>query len=279
MAVEGTVVEVKRGEPVPAHVAVGDVVVVQPDHGGPKFGMPHAEVTVSALSSEWPFPMCCSCVLPDRCTRDQGLCCYACWCSVCAHAEVADQNGVHGLLRQKEWYKQCGIITLAYLLAGWFCMPCFAMLWAPCIMTAYGTQVRDGVKRKYGLPDDECCGPTFTTYLPGYISILPCVPIIFPKQEQCAAYQMLYFMRYTQKGPAPECPCYKYVCVHCSPPVDGAEEDKYQRISQNMGKTLREADQHILEDLSDNLHKDVAEGDPFKNQNTKDETVTTTQPT
>ena len=46
-----------------------------------------------------------------------------------------------------------------------------------------------------------------------------------------------------------------------------------------MGKTLREADQHILEDLSDNLHKDVAEGDPFKNQNTKDETVTTTQPT
>ena len=60
MAVEGTVVEVKRGEPVPAHVAVGDVVVVQPDHGGPKFGMPHAEVTVSALSSEWPFPMCCS---------------------------------------------------------------------------------------------------------------------------------------------------------------------------------------------------------------------------
>ena len=60
MAVEGAVVEVKRGEPVPAHVAVGDVVVVQPDHGGPKFGMPHAEVTVSALSSEWPLPMCCS---------------------------------------------------------------------------------------------------------------------------------------------------------------------------------------------------------------------------
>ena len=279
MAVEGTVVEVKRGEPVPAHVAVGDVVVVQPDHGGPKFGMPHAEVTVSALSSEWPFPMCYSCVLPDRCTLDQGLCCYACWCSVCAHAEVAEQNGIRGLCRQKEWYKQCTIIVSAYLLSGYFIMPLISWLFVPCIMLAYGTQVRDGVKRKWGLPDDECCGPTFTTYLPGYISILPCVPIIFPKQEQCAAYQMLYFMRYTQKGPAPECPCYKYVCVHCSPPVDGAEEDKYQRISQNMGKTLREADQHILEDLSDNLHKDVAEGDPFKNQNTKDETVTTTQPT
>ena len=150
MAVEGKVVEVKRGEPVPAHVAVGDVVVVQPDHGGPKFGMPHAEVTVSSLSSEWPFPMCCSCVLPDRCTLDQGLCCYACWCSVCAHAEVAEQNGIRGLCRQKEWYKQCGIIVGVYLLAGWFCMPCFAMLWAPCIMTAYGTQVRDGVKRKCG---------------------------------------------------------------------------------------------------------------------------------
>ena len=281
MAVEGTVVEVKRGEPVPAHVAVGDVVVVQPDHGGPKFGMPHAEVTVSALSSEWPFPMCCSCVLPDRCTLDQGLCCYACWCAVCAHAEVAEQNGIRGLCRQKEWYKQCGIITGVYLLAGYFIMPICAiptMLVVPWIMTAYGTQVRDGVKRKWGLPDDECCGPTCTTYLPGYIGIFYCVPILFPNQDQCAAYQMLYFMK-KQGATAPVCPCYKHVCVHCSPPVDGAEEDKYQRISQNMGKTLREADQHILEDLSDNLHKDVAEGDPFKNQNTKDETVTTTQPT
>ena len=278
MAVEGTVVEVKRGEPVPAHVAVGDVVVVQPDHGGPKFGMPHAEVTVSALSSEWPFPMCYSCVLPDRCTLDQGLCCYACCCTVCAHAEVADQNGIHGLLRQKEWYKQCTVILCASILPYYLCACTLPFIWAPCIMLAYGTQVRDGVKRKWGLPDDECCGPTWTTYLPAYISLYYC-PILFPNQATCAAYQMLYFMRYTQKGPAPECPCYKYVCVHCSPPVDGAEEDKYQRISQNMGKTLREADQHILEDLSDNLHKDVAEGDPFKNQNTKDETVTTTQPT
>ena len=274
MAVEGKVVEVKRGEPVPAHVAVGDVVVVQPDHGGPKFGMPHAEVTVSSLSSEWPFPMCYSCVLPDRCTLDQGLCCYACCCTVCAHAEVADQNGVHGLLRQKEWYKQCTVILCASILPYYLCACTLPFIWAPCIMLAYGTQVRDGVKRKWGLPDDECCGPTWTTYLPAYISLYYC-PILFPNQATCAAYQMLYFMK-KQGAPAPECPCYKYVCVHCSPPVDGAEEDKYQRISQNMGKTLREADQHILEDLSDNLHKDVAEGDPFKNQNTKDETVTTT---
>ena len=118
MAVEGEVVvvksvEVKRGEPVPAHVVVGDVVVVQPDHGGPKFGMPHAEVTVSALSSEWPFPMCLSCLLPDRCTRDQGLCCYACWCVYCAHAEVAEQNDIRGLLGQKEWYKQCCAVCCA----------------------------------------------------------------------------------------------------------------------------------------------------------------------
>jgi len=278
MAVEGKVVEVKRGEPVPAHVAVGDVVVVQPDHGGPKFGMPHAEVTVSALSSEWPFPMCYSCVLPDRCTLDQGLCCYACCCTVCAHAEVADQNGVHGLLRQKEWYKQCTVILCASILPYYLCACTLPFIWAPCIMLAYGTQVRDGVKRKWGLPDDECCGPTWTTYLPVYISLYYC-PILFPNQASCAAYQMLYFMK-KQGAPAPECPCYKHVCVHCSPPVDGAEEDKYQRISRNMGETLREADQHILEDLTDNLHKDVAEGDPFKNQNTKDgDTVTTTQPT
>ena len=220
-------------------------------------------------------------MLPDRCTLDQGLCCYACWCAVCAHAEVAEQNGIRGLCRQKEWYKQCGIITGVYLLAGYFIMPICAiptMLVVPWIMTAYGTQVRDGVKRKWGLPDDECCGPTCTTYLPGYIGILYCVPILFPNQDQCAAYQMLYFMK-KQGATAPVCPCYKHVCVHCSPPVDGAEEDKYQRISRNMGETLREADQHILEDLTDNLHKDVAEGDPFKNQNTKDETVTTTQPT
>ena len=227
MAVEGTVVEVKRGEPVPAHVAVGDVVVVQPDHGGPKFGMPHAEVTVSSLSSEWPFPMCYSCVLPDRCTLDQGLCCYACCCTVCAHAEVADQNGVHGLLRQKEWYKQCTVILCASILPYYLCACTLPFIWAPCIMLAYGTQVRDGVKRKWGLPDDECCGPTWTTYLPVYISLYYC-PILFPNQASCAAYQMLYFMK-KQGAPAPECPCYKHVCVHCSPPVDGAAADKYQR--------------------------------------------------
>ena len=274
MAVEGTVVEVKRGEPVPAHVAVGDVVVVQPDHGGPKFGMPHAEVTVSALSSEWPFPMCCSCVLPDRCTLDQGLCCYACWCAVCAHAEVAEQNGIRGLCRQKEWYKQCSIIVGVYLLAGAFITPLISMIFVPWIMTAYGTQVRDGVKRKWGLPDDECCGPTCSTYLPGYIGIATCVPILFPNQDQCAAYQMLYFMK-KQGAQAPVCPCYKHVCVHCSPPVAGAEEDEYQRISRQVGKTLRSADHHILEDLTDNLHHDVQDGSPFA----KDDAVTTTQPT
>ena len=279
MAVEGTVVEVKRGEPVPAHVAVGDVVVVQPDHGGPKFGMPHAEVTVSALSSEWPFPMCYSCVLPDRCTLDQGLCCYACLCSVCAHAEVAEQNGIRGLCRQKEWYKQCGIIVGVYLLAGAFIMPIISWLFVPWIMTAYGTQVRDGVKRKWGLPDDECCGPTCSTYLPGYIGIFYCVPILFPNQDQCAAYQMLYFMK-KQGAPAPVCPCYKHVCVHCSPPVDGAAADKYQREVLKIGSNLRDMDDHGLEHVVDGLHNDAQKGDLFKNQNTiDDETVTTTQPT
>ena len=278
MAVEGKVVEVKRGEPVPAHVAVGDVVVVQPDHGGPKFGMPHAEVTVSALSSEWPFPMCYSCVLPDRCTLDQGLCCYACCCTVCAHAEVAEENGVHGLLRQKEWYKQCTVILCASILPYYLCACTLPFIWAPCIMLAYGTQVRDGVKRKWGLPDDECCGPTWTTYLPAYISLYYC-PILFPNQASCAAYQMLYFMK-KQGAPAPECPCYKQVCVHCSPPVDGAAADKYQREVLKIGSNLRNLDDHTMEHITDNVHGDAQKGDLFKNQNTKDgETVTTTQPT
>ena len=278
MAVEGKVVEVKRGEPVPAHVAVGDVVVVQPDHGGPKFGMPHAEVTVSALSSEWPFPMCYSCVLPDRCTLDQGLCCYACCCTVCAHAEVAEENGVHGLLRQKEWYKQCTVILCASILPYYLCACTLPFIWAPCIMLAYGTQVRDGVKRKWGLPDDECCGPTWTTYLPVYISLYYC-PILFPNQASCAAYQMLYFMK-KQGAPAPECPCYKHVCVHCSPPVDGAAADKYQREVLRIGSNLRDVDDHGLEHVVDGLHNDAQKGDLFKNQNTiDDETVTTTQPT
>ena len=183
MAVEGEVVEVKRGT-----------------------CMPRAEVTVSALSSDWPFPMCLSCVLPDRCTRDQGLCCYACWCALCAHAEVAEQNGIRGPLFQKQWCLQCSVLLCANLLPWVFCSPCCSCVWAPCIMTAYGTQVRRAVKRKHGLPDDECCGPTCSTYLPAYLS-LRCVPILFPNQTQCAAYQMLYFMRYTQKGPAPECRC------------------------------------------------------------------------
>ena len=128
---------------------------------------------------------------------------------------------------------------------------------------------------------------------------------------------MLYFMRYTQKGPAqcrclranqkvhgaftaratagvvagndreelsgaPDTPvdfhaghCYKHVCVHCSPPAAGAEEDKYQRVSRQVGRTLRSADHHILEDLTDNLHHDVQDGSPFA----KDDAVTTTQPT
>ncbi len=217
-------------------------------------------------------------MLPDRCTLDQGLCCYACCCTVCAHAEVADENGVHGLLRQKEWYKQCTVILCASILPYYLCACTLPFIWAPCIMLAYGTQVRDGVKRKWGLPDDECCGPTWTTYLPVYISLYYC-PILFPNQATCAAYQMLYFMK-KQGAPAPECPCYKHVCVHCSPPVDGAAADKYQREVLKIGSNLRNMDDHSMENIADNVHGDAQKGDLFKNQNTKDgETVTTTQPT
>ena len=278
MAVEGTVVEVKRGAPVPAHVAVGDVVVVQPDHGGPKFGMPHAEVTVSALSSEWPFPMCYSCVLPNRCTLDQGLCCYACCCTVCAHAEVAEENGVHGLLRQKEWYKQCTVILCASILPYYLCACTLPFIWAPCIMLAYGTQVRDGVKRKWGLPDDECCGPTWTTYLPVYISLYYC-PILFPNQASCAAYQMLYFMK--KQGARPRSARATSTSASTARPRSTAR----RRINTNgrsskIGSNLRNMDDHSMENIADNVHGDAQKGDLFKNQNTKDgETVTTTQPT
>ena len=49
---------VPPGQPVPGHVAVGHVISVQPNSHPivPSFGMPHAEVTVAALKSEWPFP-------------------------------------------------------------------------------------------------------------------------------------------------------------------------------------------------------------------------------
>ena len=128
-------------------------------------------------------------------------------------------------------------------------------------MTAYGTQVRDGVKRK-------CRRPARRRGLrhhhpvhvpPAYFGFY-CVPIIFPNHTQCAAYQMLYFMRYTRKGPAPECPCYKYCCVHCSPPAAGAEEDKYQRVTRKVGKTLRGADHHAMEELSDKHHRRPGRG-------------------
>ena len=83
-----------------------------------------------------------------------------------------------------------------------------------------------------------------------------------------------------QGAPAPECPCYKYVCVHCSPPVDGAAADKYQREVLKLGSNLRGMDDHAMEHIADDLHGDAQKGDLLKNQNTKDgETVTTTQPT
>ena len=80
--------------------------------------------------------------------------------------EVAEQNGIRGLLFQKQWCLQCTVILCANLLAWVFCSPCCSCIWAPCIMTAYGTQVRRAVKRKHGLPDDECCGPTCSTCPP-----------------------------------------------------------------------------------------------------------------
>ena len=214
---------VPPGQPVPGHVAVGHVISVQPNSHPivPSFGMPHAEVKVAALKSEWPFPMPCSCCMPNVCSKDQGLCCYACCCTVCAHAEIAEMNDIEGLFKQKEWWKQtavvcslwCCIYTVGEVALG------LGLCFAPCLCTAYYTQIRDGVKHKYGLPNDEFCGSyTYTTYLP-YIcgSCCCCLPIC-PNCNSCAAYQMAYFMKYNAPVKKEfKSPCYTLLCSICSP--------------------------------------------------------------
>ena len=78
------------------------MVRVQPNHGrggraaAKAFGMPHAEVSVRSLKSEWPFPIGCSILPTAYCWKDCGLCCYAVSCPLCAHAELAVQNDIKG---------------------------------------------------------------------------------------------------------------------------------------------------------------------------------------
>ena len=80
------------------------MVRVQPNHGrggraaAKAFGMPHAEVSVRSLKSEWPFPIGCSILPTAYCWKDCGLCCYAVSCPLCVHAEVAVQNDIKGFL-------------------------------------------------------------------------------------------------------------------------------------------------------------------------------------
>ena len=153
--------------------------------------------------------------------------------------------------------------------------PVLAWLWAPCIMTAYGTQVRDGVKRKYGLPDDEVCGTTTCPRTSPPTSVSTRADHL-PESHAVRRLQM-YFMRYTRKGPAPSA----RATVLLRPLLAAGRRrggDKYQRVTRKVGKTLREADHHAMEDLTTTFIT-TSDGDPFKNQNTKDDAVTTAQPT
>ena len=130
-------------------------------------------------------------------------------------------NDIEGLFKQKEWWKQtavvcslwCCIYTVGEVALG------LGLCFAPCLCTAYYTQIRDGVKHKYGLPNDEFCGSyTYTTYLP-YIcgSCCCCLPIC-PNCNSCAAYQMAYFMKYNAPVKKEfKSPCYTLICSICSP--------------------------------------------------------------
>ena len=151
----------------------------------------------------------------DNCSKDQGLCLYSCCCAVCVHAEVAAKNDVEGLFGTKDYCSQIAAAVGTYCLTATICNICCGLggLFAPCICTAYFTQVRDGVKRKYGLPNDEFIGDlTMSSYLPtSGAARMPRrasrgktdgllrygIPFLcFPECTPCAAYQMAYFMKY-----------------------------------------------------------------------------------
>ena len=209
------------------------MVRVQPNHGrggraaAKAFGMPHAEVSVRSLKSEWPFPIGCSILPTAYCWKDCGLCCYAVACPLCVHAEVAVQNDIKGFCGAESMMMQIlgvlGIESLVFpfaMCAGCL-LTCGLAPWVGVTLCgivrgAYHTQIRDGFKHKYGLPDDEFCfSYTMTTYVcwtcPG---ILDCT--------SCAAYQMAYFMKYDAPNKQDlECCCYKMLCLPmCSPSED-----------------------------------------------------------
>ena len=96
-----------------------------------------------------------------------------------------------------------------------FCCCCFVgCAFVLRVRGAYYTQVRDGFKHKYGLPDDEFCfSYTATTYM-CWCTTYTCT--------ECAAYQMAYFMKYDAPNKQDlECCCYKAICL----PMCGPSED------------------------------------------------------
>jgi len=197
------------------------VVRVQPNHGrahravANTFGMQHAEVSVRSLESEWPFPIGCSVLPTAYCWKDCGLCCYAVSCPLCVHAELAVQNEIKGFFGVDTMCMHILSVALLELLT--FCCCSFVGCSPLCYVVrgAYYTQVRDGFKHKYGLPDDEFCfSYTATTYMCWCQECCTCT--------ECAAYQMAYFMKYDAPIKADlGCFCYKAICLPMCSPSEG----------------------------------------------------------
>ena len=206
------------------------MVRVQPNHGrahravANTFGMQHAEVSVRSLESEWPFPIGCSILPTAYCWKDCGLCCYAVSCPLCVHAEVAVQNDIKGFCGAESMMMHIlSVLGLETIVCPLSCVVCCATGVCCClgpilggvVRGAYHTQVRDGFKAKYGLPDDEFLfSYTMTTYMCWPCQVFAC--------SSCAAYQMAYFMKYDAPIKSNfECCFYTVMCKPlCSPSED-----------------------------------------------------------
>ena len=197
------------------------MVRVQPNHGrahravANTFGMQHAEVSVRSLESEWPFPIGCSVLPTAYCWKDCGLCCYSVCCPLCVHAELAEENEIKGFFGVAPCCQQVLSVLCLELLT--FCCCSFVGCSPLCYVVrgAYYTQVRDGFKAKYGLPDDEFLfSYTMTTYMCWPCQVFAC--------SSCAAYQMAYFMKYDAPIKSNfECCFYTVMCKPlCSPSED-----------------------------------------------------------
>jgi len=167
------------------------VVAVQPAFKASSLLQPVSVTVVSAQPREWPFGMCCSCL--TECSRDCGLCCYACWCPSCLGAEIAEKIGSKGCCNTEtccaQWWAACGLDCLIRVL-GSFCFGVGSLI-GPWVWTIWFATGRDAIKAKYLLPHDElCCSSSCTSFLPDYVLCLNC--------SQCALYQEAFYLKHEQ---------------------------------------------------------------------------------